>query len=110
MASPRSEYEAALEAYLAKNARDRAAPKAERLKKYHAYSLAEYGLSAAEVRRELGWYYDEYMQHVPSSAASGGGGGANDDDGRRRRPPPPPPHAAVPEAAPESDADLMASV
>ena len=45
--------------YLAKNAAKREASSA-RLKKFHAYSLDEYGLTAAEVKQTLKWYYDQY--------------------------------------------------
>ena len=31
-----------------------------KLKRFHAYSLEEYGLSEADVHAQMQWYYDEF--------------------------------------------------
>jgi hypothetical protein len=46
--------------YVAKNALARGTAEFARLKKFHAYSLGEYGLSKEGLRSTLGWYYDAY--------------------------------------------------
>ncbi len=60
-----AEYEGRIDAYLAKNAAERAQLKANKASKkasdkLHEYSLADYGLSEEEVRKTFQDYIDKY--------------------------------------------------
>lgn len=54
-------FEAAMRAYLAENKAKREERSVAKLKRFHAYSLEEYGLTEGAIRSEMQWYYDEML-------------------------------------------------